>query len=734
LEYKDKYKCDYFAFDIENNPEIGASKGFICSHVFGYYRTKGRKNLIKVDEHFTTIKEFGEYLLKITSECYYKVKLVAYNMGYDIATLLDFIDDSKTVMTKSYFVKAELKNGCEIFDIQNISSKDYALGYWIKILRMKKYYGVEKLSLDTIHERNRFDAMATYYLTKWFEDYFLDLGIKLSETIGMNALNLFKSSYLHYPIVRNTYKCQLMDNLYNKGFGNKCDKLVCVEQCKHYNPDDKQGFKCKYFDKCTKKDCPHKDKEAECNNYVQNTLFNKIEQFERDSYHGGRNEIFKRGIRNVDSFDVHSMYVDIEDKAELPIPDKFVYTNKINKESFNHVYNHYLCLVRCKVEIPKQYVCPLPYTMIIERSPKIVYPYGIISGVWCNNELQLAEKYGVKILEVYEVMYYYNKEKIFHEYASNVWSKRQLHGTLCMKKLNKQCNNKHCPVKAKEYDMLDTDEERNEYVKKCNEYQINDNYNPAMNIVWKLLGNSLYGKFGQKFLEYEYYGKEADIPEKDLEKMYDNENYVSHMYKYHGENYLNIKSKNLIDSKHTFTVISSFITAYARMKWLKAVKENGEESLVYGDTDSAKFISGKHTMVDDEELGGFGFEYNKIQKFFAPKLYMDLDEKQFKIKGVKKSAKQTNDNEIEGYRSYKYNTPIKYREAIKSNNKYEMGQWVNKGKDVWFYDDKRNWFGEKYYNYGIESEPLYINEDEIKEKEKESNGKRVKRIRKIKNN
>ncbi len=701
-------KVDYIAFDIENNPVLGATKGFICSHVYGVYKTKNKKNKIVVDEHFKTIKEFGEYLLKITSESYYKIRLVAYNLGYDIATLLEYIDDSKTIMTKSYFVKACLKNGTEIFDIQNISSKDYSLEYWIKILKMEKYYGIVKESLENIDARCRFDAMATYHLTVWFEEYFLNLGIKMGDTIGMCALNLYQTNYLKWCIIRNMYKCTLMDNLYNNKNGDKCNKLVCVDSCKFYNPNDKLGNNCKKNSKCIRRECPYLDKEKECKNFIENNHFNKIDQFERESYHGGRNEIFLRGIRNVDSFDVHSMYVSIMRDASLPIPDRYAYIEKPDIKSFRHVYNTYLCIVKCKVKVPMQKVCPLPFRMNVNKESKIVYPYGIFTGTWCNIELQTAEKYGVEILEVYELIYYYHQEKIFHEYATDVWDKRQLHGTLCMKKYHKKCFKK-CPIKTKEYDFMN-DEQQKEYIKSCKEFDLNKDYNPAMNIVWKLLGNSLYGKFGQKFLEYEFYGKESDLEEKDIKKIYDNENYTYHMYKYHGENYINLKSKNLIDSKHTFSPIASFITAYARIKWLEGAKQF-EDALVYGDTDSLKFLVGKHAMKDNEELGGFGYEYTKIQKFFAPKLYMDVDEKNFKIKGVRKNSKMNEINEKEGYRKYTSNTPIKYREAIKSNGKYEMGQWLDKTKQIYFYDDKREWFGEIYYDRGIESKPLYVNED-----------------------
>jgi hypothetical protein len=311
---------------------------------------------------------------------------------------------------------------------------------------------------------------------------------------------------------------------------------------------------------------------------------------------------------------------------------------------------------------------------------------------------------------------------LFNEYAKFIWEKRELHNTLCLNKLKKTCKDK-CP-KNKE---------------KCEKFIKNPDYNVAVNIMFKNLGNSLYGKFGQKMLEYEYYGKEESLPDKDVDKVYDADNYIYHLYSYHGENYVNLKSKNYLDSKHTFTPIASFITAYARVKLLNSMKEN-ENEMIYCDTDSKKIEHKKHSFVGGDDLGDFGFEYTKTQKFYAPKIYMDLDENDLKVKGVKKQKSKgsfycpkgkliisikdidtirtniiTQINEIEGFRSFKSRSPIRFREAIKTNGKYEMAQWIDKAKQVWFYDDKREWYGDIYYGYGIQSRPYYINENLQKE-------------------
>jgi len=616
-------KYNIIASDVENNPKTGE---FLLAHIYGKVSIKNGEVII--DEQYKNQLDYNLRLLELTK--FKNLLFVFYNLSYDEAFIRDIIDDSLTVRADSRPIKFGFKkgkielegktvisNGGEIIDIQNISGIEYSLENWIKYLDMYNKIGIKKESLENLEERCRSDAIATWYLSNFIQDFIVDnFRIKLRPTIAGNSLAIYKNNFLPYKLVR-------------------------------------------------------KDDE-------------RINEIEHDSYFGGRNEIFIRGLLKIDSFDVRSMYLSIMRDCYMPIPNEsYLIENPYNlSKNWKYYYDNYLGIFDVLVYVPKQKICPLPY--FLNDKKKIVYPYGTFRGTYTSVELKNAEKYGLKILKVYKFVYYKKKDKIFENFAKEVWRQRLEYGSKCANKCKK------CLYKDNE--------------SQCKNFVKNPKFNKAMDIMIKKIGNSCYGKFGERHYEVNYYGREKDLPKNIIKKVSKSDNFKVYSTYYDDELYVNIRSEEKKNVLHTFICISSFITSYARIKLLNEMKKH-EDAVVYCDTDSIKLLSGQHNMIGGNDLGDFSNEYNNVEEYyFSPKNYGT------RLKGVKKGSTLIEDNKKEGYKVFRIIKPNKFKTAIKSNK--VMAKWEETIKRVTMLDDKRIWYGPVFYGQGIYSEPIKIEYNE----------------------
>jgi len=360
---------------------------------------------------------------------------------------------------------------------------------------------------------------------------------------------------------------------------------------------------------------------------VRNSEF--LNDYERKAYRGGRCEVFKRGTQHIRSYDVNSMYLSIMRDTDIPIPQSAQYRDTgvgfdIDKPAIAHV----------KVYIPDQIIAPLPY-----MGKKLIFPVGEFTGYWTTPELRTAiELGGAEIKEVYDYVVYEQSEPIFRDYAVYIWEKRK-------------------EMKGKGDSNLD--------------------------YMYKTLGNSLYGKYGEQnivggWVKLEDW--EGNAEGYEIVKYVDGKEYI----------YL---TKEKLDSKHTFPVIPTWITSHARIKLYKEMKKR-EKYVVYCDTDSIHILSNCPNPIESsKELGGWGFEYEAEQVYYRPKFYGK------KRKGVPKRAvkkEEQEDREI-----YEYTAPVKRATALRRN--IPQNKWIEILKAISKEDDKRVW-------HGNESEPIKINE------------------------
>lgn len=394
-----------------------------------------------------------------------------------------------------------------------------------------------------------------------------------------------------------------------------------------------------------------------------------INDFERKSFRGGRVEGYYNKKCKIQSFDVNSMYLSVMKESKIPDPNTAIMVNpKEKNNSFDplpvfikRLESGKEGIAECLVFVPNMKYPPLPYKSKIEREDKLIFPTGYLRGFWSFAELRLAMEVGCRIKRIEKYVYYKHSYNYFGEFANWVWSERQKH------------------PKDKE---------------------------PFINLMIKLIGNSLYGKFGQsntigseliKLIDFPDWRKKEGNEERLKTASYETsdgwvKNPSSEMMKaLHG--WVKMPSIGFEDASHTFPVISAYITSLAR---IKLYKEMIKHETVYCDTDSIKFVGDKKELKDSAELGGFGFEYSADFEFYAPKFYdltNRIDSRGHKLrdvrvsKGLPKRAVIIEDNDE--FRKGVFEKPNCFKESKQRHLKVNV--WEEKEKVLVKKDCKRIW-------------------------------------------
>lgn len=609
--------------DVENDTETG---DFICAGIFGEYKKRtsvwaaGKPRVVyktePVELYFESQSEFESFILSLKANA---ATLVFFNLSYDKYYLNNIIDDLKFNKDGTYNLPV-LHNGN-------------------RIISVKLKNGIKCLDLA-----NHVDGS----LENWI-------------------------NYLDMPNKYNVRKVSL-DNLYDR----------VMNDCKatYYLGKFIQDF---YYKEC--KIPLQLTVGASALRIFQQHFFNDyfirtndfLSMFERQSYYGGRVELFKKGKYKTYNYDVNSMYLSI--MRDCLIPD--VSTAKYIENGKNYLshFNKYLGIYHCTVKSPDKLYIPL---LPVRIDKKLKFPLGTFTGTWTSAELQKAVSIGYKILKVYSYIYYKQSKYYFQDFANFVWQKRT------------------------EYKAIK---------------------NKGMDLMIKKIGNSLYGKFAQRNSN-DYFGRINDVeslPEK------------CEIFDFKGEIWVRIKG-DLIPATFEFPAISSFITSYARLKLYEGIEAN-MSTILYCDTDSLKLETEAKGIKIGSDLGEFQFEGTADYEFFRPKFYdegevnksmADTRDKKdlstssnqksasgIKCKGVPKRAKFACPNceiEIETYKkpcpkcgyyskesiSFLFFKPMREREAVRRKTLPNI--WFKVIKTGTFNDDKRQWHGKK-------SEPVTIQEN-----------------------
>jgi hypothetical protein len=294
-----------------------------------------------------------------------------------------------------------------------------------------------------------------------------------------------------------------------------------------------------------------------------------------ESYYGGRTEAFKRGyIKDYNYYDFNSLYPSVMEAEEFPDPNS-LRTTRYNKPDYIMKFHGTSNVV---MECPADLKFPvLPVRL---ASGKVIFPTGKISGWYTHIEIREAMANGYVLMKIIKTHYFTKNCRPFQGFVRDLYSLRK-------------------------------------------EYKAENN---PMEYLVKILMNSLYGKFGQKFINKENVVHESAIKPSELDK-YDKFEPIgtSGFYK------ITDSSK---PSAFCIPIWASYVSAYGRVKLHRAIVQSNP---VYCDTDS---LITKETLPTSLELGDLKLEMKVKEGYIVrPKFYAvveDDNNSYVKIKGLGK--------------------------------------------------------------------------------------------------
>lgn len=356
--------------------------------------------------------------------------------------------------------------------------------------------------------------------------------------------------------------------------------------------------------------------------YVLNDV--SIKNFIFEGYFGGRTEVFKRGtFKNLYYYDINSLYPRAM-QEELPLPQSVKKIDIPTSENINNYEGVSEITIICPSNLDKP-VLPVRY------EGKLLFPTGKIKGVYNHNEIRKALELGYKIISIDKQIIYTRTFKIFKKFVDVLYNLRK--------------------EQKENGDVLE--------------------------IVTKLLMNSLYGKFGMRKIE------EVNITSQEV-----------------------TRTPKLYNGMCCYPIIASYITSYARLLMYDYVKE---ESVIYTDTDSV--ITNKNLGLDSNIMGEMKLEgFFPEGIFIKPKFYYLKNDKkeEIKIKGIPRATKEDIFNIIDGKTINKWKF-LRLRSSI--NRKSKVNKIYVEEKTLSLIENKRLWVSDKWGSY-CESMPRCIDNTE----------------------
>lgn len=384
--------------------------------------------------------------------------------------------------------------------------------------------------------------------------------------------------------------------------------------------------------------------------YIQPDEEILLEQFE--SYYGGRTEALKRGsFKNYNYYDFNSLYPSVMRDYVYPDPNSLRITHK----NTNFYINTYHGVSHVTVHVPDHIKYPvLPHRT---ETGKVLFPTGNLEGWYTHIELREASKQGCVITKVFKTHYFTKECEPFKEFVNDLYNLRKVYKT---------------------------------------------QKNP-MEYVVKITMNSLYGKFGQKFIDRDNWVHESQVNIDDLTRF--------DTFERKGD-FIRISKPWSRPSAFCIPIWASYVAAYGRIKLHRAIVETNP---VYCDTDS--LITDK-TLPESKELGELKLEMKVKEGIVVrPKFYALLsadNDEYVKIKGLGKrlsyfefmgliKSPLTDDGKT---MPVKYNKFTKFKEALRRD--FIPNEIIEVKKEFSLEDEKREWSGRFMEEELQDSHPLCL--------------------------
>jgi len=315
---------------------------------------------------------------------------------------------------------------------------------------------------------------------------------------------------------------------------------------------------------------------------------------ERTSYVGGRTECFKLGKYEGEFYyiDVNSMYPSVM-RGNLYPSRLSSWTGSVRVSDLERWRDEFLVIGEVTLSTDQP-----DYPVIHDH--KLIFPVGTFRTSLAGPELYRAYDAG-HIIELHQAALY-RSERLFTEFVDYFYGQR---------------------MEAKQ---------RGDQVNAFN---------------FKILANSLYGKFGQRGRRFEKIA-ECDPDTIAIEDTFDADSGDYTTRRYFGGIVQEWISEG--ESFNSFPAISSFVTSYARTVLLDAIASAGRANCYYCDTDSLvvnrQGWENLSHLVDQDRLGAWSLD--RILDSIAlhgPKDY--VFDGQVKVKGVRKDATWIDDSTVE---------------------------------------------------------------------------------------
>jgi hypothetical protein len=355
-------------------------------------------------------------------------------------------------------------------------------------------------------------------------------------------------------------------------------------------------------------------------------------------YYGGRCEAFKRGWFGKDSNDglngvpyylgdVNSLYPSVMMK-EFPDPS----TYKISTDNTTKYIENFDGMSHVEIFCPDMDYPLLPF----RHGQKLMFPTGTWSGWYVNAELRKAEQCGYKIKNVRKSIYYTENYFPFADYVKDLYEQRLL-------------------------------------------YQVEGS---PMELVTKLLLNSLYGKFAQKWKDRTEWQHHSSVTFKQIQDAETCDRVGD---------YFAINKGYTEPATFTIPIWAAHVTAYGRMVLYDYIQQTQP---LYCDTDSvitskpfeSSKVLGKLKLVMPIDRG----------IIVRPKFYaLQTDDTEYvKVKGLGTRMVWSEFANLLITGTAKYDRFLRFRES--QRRKLEPNEVIQQQKVFKLDDDKRDWQGNSF--------------------------------------
>ena len=347
------------------------------------------------------------------------------------------------------------------------------------------------------------------------------------------------------------------------------------------------------------KECQYKNHAKQCH---------RVPLKIRDTLYGGRTSpaVLYKGCFHggkIYYVDFVSLYPSVQFCEYFPIKELEIIVDEIAASEFlqkqiKEKEEERLCgFIKCKILPPDNLYFPV---LPLRTNDKLIFPLCFqcaklknhnndcdhsleercFVGNWCLHEVYYALEKGYEILEIFEIIYYKEKKKLFEDYVAKFYCLKTRYSGI------KTTNNVEEAKKRLSERLL---ENFGIYVKWDD---IPTDKNEAMRYVMKLILNSLWGKLCQNQKKSLVYF--VNDYEELLSHVCD-EKYKSVYFDVLNADVAcvvcNLKEENNYRVNKVCVSVGSYITCYSRLKLLKVIHTPPEDSILYYDTDSIIYYS-----------------------------------------------------------------------------------------------------------------------------------------------